>query len=140
MLAPYAGASEYEHQGERVVHGQRLMQAASDAFLGWVTGTGKRKHEFYVRQLRDMKGSAAVETMTPERLARLRPSSAAPPWHARTRAPATPRRSPATSATTTRSTARSNASPSPTPTRTTPTTRRSPDAAEDHRIEVERGV
>ena len=68
-LAPYAGASEYEHQGERVVHGQRLMQAASDAFLGWVTGTGERKHEFYVRQLRDMKGSAAIETMTPARLA-----------------------------------------------------------------------
>ncbi len=68
-LAPYAGASEYEHQGERVVHGQRLMQAASDAFLGWVTGTGERRHEFYVRQLRDMKGSAAVETMSPARLA-----------------------------------------------------------------------
>jgi uncharacterized protein (DUF2252 family) len=69
VLAPYAGASEYEHQGERVVYGQRLMQAASDAFLGWVTGTGKRRREFYVRQLRDMKGSAAVETMTPARLA-----------------------------------------------------------------------
>ena len=68
VLAPYAGASEFEHDGERVVHGQRLMQAASDAFLGWVTGTGARKHEFYVRQLRDMKGSAAVETMTPEAL------------------------------------------------------------------------
>ncbi len=39
VLAPYAGASEYEHQGERVVQGQRVMQAASDAFLGWVTGT-----------------------------------------------------------------------------------------------------
>jgi uncharacterized protein (DUF2252 family) len=69
VLAPYAGASEYKHQGERVVHGQRLMQAASDAFLGWITGTGQRKQEFYVRQLRDMKGSAAVETMTPARLA-----------------------------------------------------------------------
>ncbi len=69
VLAPYAGASEYKHQGERVVHGQRLMQSASDAFLGWITGAGERKHEFYVRQLRDMKGSAAVETMTPERLA-----------------------------------------------------------------------
>jgi len=69
VLAPYAGAGEYKHQGERVVHGQRLMQPASDAFLGWITGTGKRKHEFYVRQLRDMKGSAAVETMTPSRLA-----------------------------------------------------------------------
>ena len=69
VLAPYAGASEYEHQGERVVHGQRLMQAASDAFLGWVTGTGMRGHEFYVRQLRDMKGSAEVELMPPARLA-----------------------------------------------------------------------
>ena len=69
VLAPYAGASEYKHQGERVVHGQRLMQAASDSFLGWVTGTGKRKHEFYVRQLRDMKGSAEVEAMLPARLA-----------------------------------------------------------------------
>ncbi len=69
VLAPYAGASEYEHQGERVVHGQRLMQAASDAFLGWVTGTGANKREFYVRQLRDKKGSAVVELMPPERLA-----------------------------------------------------------------------
>ncbi len=69
VLAPYAGASEYEHQGERVVHGQRLMQSASDAFLGWVTGTGERRHEFHVRQLRDMKGSATVEVMSPGRLA-----------------------------------------------------------------------
>jgi uncharacterized protein (DUF2252 family) len=68
VLAPYAGASEYEHQGERVVHGQRLMQSASDAFLGWVTGTGARRHEFYVRQLRDKKGSADVELMPPERM------------------------------------------------------------------------
>ena len=69
VLAPYAGASEYEHQGERVVQGQRLMQSASDAFLGWVTGTGERRHEFHVRQLRDMKGSATIEAMSPERLA-----------------------------------------------------------------------
>ena len=61
VLAPYAGDSEYTHQGERVVHGQRLMQAASDAFLGWVTGTGADRREFYVRQLRDKKGSAEVE-------------------------------------------------------------------------------
>ncbi|MGZ4185483.1 MAG: DUF2252 domain-containing protein [Solirubrobacteraceae bacterium] len=70
VLAPYAGASEYEQQGERVVRGQLLMQSASDAFLGWVTGTGERHREFYVRQLRDMKGSAAIETMPPARLAR----------------------------------------------------------------------
>jgi uncharacterized protein (DUF2252 family) len=69
VLAPYVGASEYKHQGERVVQGQRLMQAASDAFLGWVTGATKQGREFYVRQLRDMKGSAAVEAMPPARLA-----------------------------------------------------------------------
>ena len=70
VLAPYAGAGEYEQQGERVVQGQRVMQAASDPFLGWATGTGTRKREFYVRQLRDMKGSAVVEAMPPGRLAR----------------------------------------------------------------------
>ena len=70
VLAPHAGASEYAHQGERVVQGQRVTQAASDAFLGWVTGRGDQHREFYVRQLRDMKGSAAIETMPPERLAR----------------------------------------------------------------------
>lgn len=69
VLAPYAGASEYEHQGERVVQGQRLMQAASDSFLGWVTGSGERGIEYYVRQLRDMKGSADVEAMDPRRMA-----------------------------------------------------------------------
>ena len=70
VLAPHAGASEYAHQGERVVQGQRITQAASDAFLGWVTGRGTEHREFYVRQLRDMKGSAAIETMPPGRLAR----------------------------------------------------------------------
>lgn len=70
VLAPHAGASEYEQHGERVVQGQRVMQAASDAFLGWVTGSGERHHDFYVRQLRDMKGSAVIETMPPGRLAR----------------------------------------------------------------------
>src|SRR6185436_15891576 len=45
VLAPYAGESECAHQGERVVHGQRLMQAASDAFLGWLTGTGEHRRE-----------------------------------------------------------------------------------------------
>ncbi len=69
VLAPYAGDSEYEHQGERVVHGQRLMQAASDAFLGWFTGDTKARRQFYVRQLRDKKGSADVERMIPAHLA-----------------------------------------------------------------------
>jgi uncharacterized protein (DUF2252 family) len=70
VLAPYAGDGAYAHGGERVVQGQRLMQAAGDAFLGWVTGTGERHRHFYVRQLRDMKGSAVIETMPPERLVR----------------------------------------------------------------------
>jgi uncharacterized protein (DUF2252 family) len=67
VLAPYAGASPYRHQGERVVQGQRLMQAASDLFLGWYTGFN-RKH-YYVRQLRDMKGSADVSTMSADMFA-----------------------------------------------------------------------
>ena len=55
------------NQGERVVVGQRLMQAASDMFLGWdrIQGLDGRERDFYVRQLRDMKGSADVERMDP---------------------------------------------------------------------------
>src|SRR3954469_3733076 len=56
VLAAYAGAGDHDHQGERVVQGQRVMQAASDPCLGWATGTGARGREFYIRQLRDMKG------------------------------------------------------------------------------------
>ena len=70
VLAPYAGDSAYDHHGERVVQGQRLMQSASDAFLGWVTGAGELHRAFYVRQLRDMKGSAVIEGMAPDVLAR----------------------------------------------------------------------
>jgi hypothetical protein len=46
-----------------------MMQGASDSFLGWVTGNGPRTLDYYLRQLRDMKGSAVVETMSPTRLA-----------------------------------------------------------------------
>jgi uncharacterized protein (DUF2252 family) len=70
VLAPYMGAGEYEQEGERVVQGQRIMQAASDPFLGWATGTGPRGRQYYVRQLRDMKGSAVIEGMPPARLMR----------------------------------------------------------------------
>jgi len=59
--------SRYAQPGERVVHGQRLMQAASDIFLGWTRGVQDDRF-FYWRQLRDMKGSVAVEGMTPEGL------------------------------------------------------------------------
>jgi uncharacterized protein (DUF2252 family) len=53
VLAPYVGASAYDHHGRRVVEGQRAIQAASDIFLGWANGDGGR--HAYVRQLRDMK-------------------------------------------------------------------------------------
>ena len=49
VLEPYAGKSEFSHEGERVVVGQRLMQSASDMMLGWTTGTGKYKRQFYIR-------------------------------------------------------------------------------------------
>jgi uncharacterized protein (DUF2252 family) len=59
VLETHTVACAFENQGERVVVGQRLMQAASDVFLGWTQGSSGR--HFYVRQLRDMKGSARVE-------------------------------------------------------------------------------
>ncbi|MER8187849.1 DUF2252 domain-containing protein [Kitasatospora sp. NPDC094015] len=67
VLAPFAGASEYQNQGERVVAGQRLMQAASDIFLGWerVDGIDGRRRDFYIRQLRDWKGIVEPEQMIP---------------------------------------------------------------------------
>ncbi|HEX6753015.1 MAG TPA: DUF2252 domain-containing protein [Solirubrobacterales bacterium] len=65
VLEPYAAPSAFENQGERVVQGQRLVQAASDILLGWVktTGIDGRQRDFYVRQLWDMKGSVRVERM-----------------------------------------------------------------------------
>jgi hypothetical protein len=54
--------SRYKQHGERVVSGQRMMQAASDIFLGWTRGADVNRY-FYWRQLRDMKGSAEVESM-----------------------------------------------------------------------------
>jgi len=70
VLAAYAGASEYDHQGERVVAGQRLMQAASDIFLGWqrTADPGGAHTDYYVRQLRDWKYSAPIERMGAEQL------------------------------------------------------------------------
>jgi uncharacterized protein (DUF2252 family) len=64
VLEPFAGQSLHENHGERVVVGQRLMQSASDSFLGWTQGRLGR--HFYVRQLRDMKLSAIIEGMDPQ--------------------------------------------------------------------------
>ena len=66
VLEPFAGAAPFDHHGERVVAGQRLMQSASDIFLGWFTGL--EGGEFYVRQLRDAKIKPVVETMTAQNL------------------------------------------------------------------------
>jgi uncharacterized protein (DUF2252 family) len=71
VLAPFAGQSEYEHQGERVARGQRMTQAATDEFLGWTKGIatdGQKSRDYYVRQLRDMKGSMDVPAMDPGQL------------------------------------------------------------------------
>jgi uncharacterized protein (DUF2252 family) len=61
VLEPYMGESIYKHHGERVVQGQRLIQSASDIFLGWTTGPQGR--HYYVRQLRDKKIAPNIETM-----------------------------------------------------------------------------
>jgi len=64
VLETYLPKSRYRNHGERVVQGQRMMQAVSDIFLGWTKGLDVTRH-FYWRQLRDMKGSALVELMAP---------------------------------------------------------------------------
>jgi len=67
VLERHLGASEFGQHGERVVEGQRLMQAASDILLGWlkVVGLDGVERDFYVRQLWDEKGSALVDVMEP---------------------------------------------------------------------------
>jgi uncharacterized protein (DUF2252 family) len=69
VLAEHLPPSRYDHQGRRVVEGQRLVQATSDIFLGWTTGE-LAGINYYVRQLRDWKGSVEVEAdgVTPEQL------------------------------------------------------------------------
>ena len=69
VLEEFAGRSVYRNAGHRVVAGQRLMQTASDLFLGWVRVTDSPDaggRDFYVRQLRDWKGSAEIEAMVPK--------------------------------------------------------------------------
>jgi uncharacterized protein (DUF2252 family) len=64
VLEAFLPRSRYQLHGKRVVQGQRMMQAASDIFLGWTKAPDGSRH-FYWRQLRDMKGSADVESMAP---------------------------------------------------------------------------
>jgi uncharacterized protein (DUF2252 family) len=63
VLEPFVNRCEYPNQGERVVQGQRIIQAASDVFLGWKTFDD---HDFYVRQLKDMKGTIDIDDMDPQ--------------------------------------------------------------------------
>ena len=68
VLSRFVGASKYTSMGERVVAGQRLMQASSDIFLGWQraeAGLDGQQHDFYVRQLRDWKYSVDIEALAP---------------------------------------------------------------------------
>jgi len=71
VLERFAGKSRFKHQGQRVVHGQQFMQATSDIFLGWQSARALdgRTHDFYVRQLRDGKGSIDPVGMLPDGLA-----------------------------------------------------------------------
>ena len=68
VLAPFVGKSPFANQGQRVVEGQRFMQAASDIFLGWerAKGLSGEPRDFYIRQLRDWKGSWPPEAMNPQ--------------------------------------------------------------------------
>ncbi len=71
VLAGFAGESRYTNQGERVVAGQHLMQASSDIFLGWdqAEGIDGVHRDFYIRQLRDWKGSVDTDLMSPQSMA-----------------------------------------------------------------------
>jgi uncharacterized protein (DUF2252 family) len=66
VLEPHLPPSRYTNLGQRVIAGQRLLQATSDIFLGWNEGAGPT--DYYWRQLRDMKGSVEVGLLSPERL------------------------------------------------------------------------
>jgi uncharacterized protein (DUF2252 family) len=69
VLEPYAGKSVFPNHGQRVVNGYRLMQSASDMFLGWAKGAGPQGRHFFVRQLRDVKISPRVEIFGPAEMA-----------------------------------------------------------------------
>ena len=76
MLEAHAGRSGFANHGQRVVEGQRLLQASSDIMLGWVRTPGLDgvERDFYLRQLWDWKFSADIDSMTPSGARHLRPA------------------------------------------------------------------
>ena len=128
VLEPFLGKSEFANHGQRVVEGQRLMQAASDILLGWIRTDGHRRRQ--ARLLRPpalgREGLGDRRVDGPERAERLRRALRLDAGARARPLRATRSRSPATSAAATPSTARWRASPRPTPTRTSATTTRSP--------------
>jgi uncharacterized protein (DUF2252 family) len=71
VMEEFLGPSQFSNHGERVVVGQRLMQATSDIFLGWLheSGLDDKPRDYYARQLKDWKGSAEIEQMVPKGMA-----------------------------------------------------------------------
>ena len=125
VLSRFVGASKYANQGQRVVAGQRLMQASSDIFLGWhriEAGLDGKSRDFYVRQLRDWKFSVDIENILPAACA-CTASCAAGPWPARMPGRVIASRSPPTWAHPTCSTAPLSSSLPLMPTRTSAITR-----------------
>ena len=122
----FVGKSHYANCGERVVAGQHLMQASSDIFLGWdrIDGIDEVRRDFYIRQLKDWKGSIDPERMVPDRHSPPTAGCAAGPWPGPTPAPATASPSPPTWGPARPSTGPSSPSPRPTPTKTSETTSR----------------
>ena len=121
------GRSAYPHHGQRVVMGQRLMQAATDIFLGWqrIKGLDGVTRDYYVRQFHDWKGSADVEKATRTRRHAVRPILRGHPGPGARALGRPDRESPPTSARAMCSTGPSPSSQPPTPTRTSATIRRS---------------
>ena len=126
VLEPYAGRSGFANHGQRVVEGQRLLQAASDILLGWIrtTGIDGVERDYYLRQLWDGKFSAEIEACR-RRRSTSTPACADGRSRGVTPVPAIASRSPPTWGPTTRSNGRWSSSAPRTPTRTSATTRRS---------------
>ena len=143
VLEQFVGKSEYSNCGQRVVAGQRLMQATSDIFLGWQhisSGLDGQERDFYVRQLKDWKGSFAFEAAAPGGRGRVRESVRldARPRARPLRRPGRDRRLPRQVRQ--RSTRRSPPSPRRTPTRTNATTALCQDAVDAGRIKAQTGL